>query len=108
MVSDKRKRNHGGSAVNWQGIGIGAGLATGLLAAVLWQRNRTRKDMVSPEGERGHRAALVAGDVEPGNIDQTRPAGPDAIRSEVDRPWDRVDEASDESFPSSDPPAFQR
>lgn len=33
-----------------------------------------------------------------------RPAGPAAMRSPP-RSWDRVDEASDESFPASDPPA---
>lgn len=33
-----------------------------------------------------------------------RPAGPDAMR-DPPRKWDKTDEASDESFPASDPPA---
>ncbi len=94
--------------VGWRGIGIAAGLATGLLAAIVWQRRRHRSDAGLAELPRGHRAALVAGDVEPANIDQTRTAGPESIRSPGPEDWDAVDEALDESFPSSDPPPFQR
>jgi hypothetical protein len=35
---------------------------------------------------------------------QIRPAGPDAQRDKP-RKWDKTDEAGDESFPASDPPA---
>jgi hypothetical protein len=38
---------------------------------------------------------------------QIRPAGPSAQR-EKPKEWDRVDEAVDESFPASDPPATNR
>lgn len=34
-----------------------------------------------------------------------RPAGPKSMR-DPPRCWDEVDEAGDESFPASDPPAF--
>jgi hypothetical protein len=36
--------------------------------------------------------------------DYVRPAGPEAMRDPPPE-WDEVDEASDESFPASDPPA---
>ena len=34
-----------------------------------------------------------------------RPAGPETMRDEPGS-WDKVDEASDESFPASDPPSY--
>ena len=34
-----------------------------------------------------------------------RDAGPEAMRDKPQRSWNKEDEASDESFPASDPPA---
>lgn len=34
-----------------------------------------------------------------------RDAGPEAMRDSPQTPWTKVDQASDESFPASDPPA---
>ena len=49
------------------------------------------------------RAAFATGEGDPDNFSQVRNAGPDSMR---DRPadWSKTDEASDESFPASDPP----
>jgi hypothetical protein len=35
-----------------------------------------------------------------------RPAGPEAMRDPPRREWTKVDQASDESFPASDPPSY--
>jgi hypothetical protein len=43
---------------------------------------------------------------EPGeNTTKVRDAGPEAMADRPAREWSREDEASDESFPASDPPA---
>lgn len=41
-----------------------------------------------------------------GGYQQVRPAGPSAMRDAPVREWTKVDQASDESFPASDPPAY--
>lgn len=53
-----------------------------------------------------HRAAFANGESTPGPVD-VRNAGPEAMRTDPPE-WDEVDEASDESFPASDPPAASR
>lgn len=39
------------------------------------------------------------------NVAKVRDAGPEAMGDKPKREWSREDEASDESFPASDPPA---
>lgn len=43
-------------------------------------------------------------DPAPKPSESVRPAGPGSMKAPP-RKWDKVDEASDESFPASDPPA---
>ena len=49
--------------------------------------------------------AFARGEATGGN--EVRNAGPEAMRS-APKHWDTIDEASDESFPASDPPAVNR
>ena len=52
------------------------------------------------------RAAFADGESTPGPV-EVRNAGPESMRSDPPE-WDHIDEASDESFPASDPPAVNR
>jgi hypothetical protein len=70
----------------------GAGV---LAAAILYRLRRGRRDECCNPGT----AARREGEGE------IRSSGPEGMRSKVRREWSRVDEASDESFPASDPPA---
>ena len=54
----------------------------------------------------GHKAAPAFAGGQPSNRHtNVRDAGPDAMRDDTARDWDKADQASDESFPASDPPA---
>jgi len=60
---------------------------------------------------KGKAAAAVANGRKPaprGSDVQVRDAGPWGMRSRVKRKWTATDEAVDESFPASDPPAANR
>ncbi|RXR29844.1 hypothetical protein [Sphingobium fluviale] len=58
----------------------------------------------SPQGV--SRAAFATGESTPGAVD-VRNAGQEAMASDI-KDWDELDQASDESFPASDPPSSNR
>ena len=51
----------------------------------------------------GH-SAFASGETNGSNFSKVRNAGPEAMRSDPPE-WDKIDQASDESFPASDPPS---
>jgi hypothetical protein len=69
--------------------------AVGAAAYVLSRR--------SPEHS-GHSRAAFADNQPDNGASPVRDAGPDAMRDAPIKPWTSVDEASDQSFPASDPP----
>ncbi len=58
----------------------------------------------SGSGDPQRRAAFAAGEPASGP-NPVRDAGPEAMRDPPRGQWSSVDEASDQSFPASDPPA---
>lgn len=82
-------------------MGAGAAVATGvglLIGRQLIRRFGDDDEVPAPALSRG-----VASPGPVGRSGAARSAGPDAMR-DPPRSWDEVDEASDESFPASDPP----
>ena len=82
--------------------GFAAACAAGLgyIATALWRRRDS-------SGGPGARPAIsgTGGEGAVGHSGAARSAGPDAMR-DPPAEWEKVDEASDESFPASDPPAL--
>ena len=82
-------------------LGAGAAIATGL--GLLTAREIKRR---FGDDDEVPAPALSRGRVPPGPVGQSgnaRSAGPAAMR-DPPKSWDEVDEASDESYPASDPP----
>ena len=81
------------------GIGAACAAAVGYLVS----RKLTGRDEDDP-----YAPALSDGGAHGpvGNSGNVRPAGPEAMR-DPPKHWSHVDEASDESFPASDPPAVK-
>lgn len=84
----------------WRSIKILGGVAA------VWGVGRALSGRGARAKEEGHAAAFCDHETDAENISQTRSAGPDAMRDPVQRPWEAVDQAVDESFPASDPPAY--
>ena len=85
--------------------GIAAACAAGLgfAASSLWRR-RSAGGRAAPEP--GRRSAARAATARSATVGAARSAGPDAMRDPPSE-WGKVDQASDESFPASDPPAIK-
>lgn len=82
-------------------IGLSLGLLSAAGAVYQWVK-RKRDDLRLAEAP----AAAFAGQgAHTGSYVHTRDAGPDNMRDDDAEHWDCVDQSSDESFPSSDPPA---
>jgi len=78
------------------GVGAACAAALGYLANRFWRSGGT-PGRAALAGTGGH------GPV--GHSGAARSAGPEAMR-DPPKDWGKVDEASDESFPASDPPAI--
>ena len=83
-------------------LGVATGL--GLMAALRWGQWGQLSS-----GKRLKRVAVHPRDpaaTAPRHGQVVRSAGPEAMRGGDESGWDKVDQASDESFPASDPPSY--
>ena len=71
--------------------------ALGAVGYVVYRTLKHQQSNVTP-------AAFAPGEAAGSNFSKVRSAGVDGMRSDP-KGWDKIDEAADESFPASDPPA---
>lgn len=67
------------------------------------KQKQTPKPKQKPEPAFAEDVASKSAKRDYGNV---RPAGEDSMRDSDGGDWDEVDQASDESFPASDPPSY--
>lgn len=82
---------------------FGKFVGAAVIGGLFWFIRGRKSGAPTPDA---HSAAFANRETDPENFDQTRSAGPAGMRDAPRRDWDRVDEATDESFPASDPPAY--
>ena len=102
-----KERKHGRKSA-MRGVAPAAALGMGIGMAAGWGLERLLKSgraLFRRARSTSHSAAFRKGETDAENRDQTRHAGPQAMRDKSKRDWNRVDEASDASFPASDPPS---
>jgi hypothetical protein len=94
----------------WFAVAAGSAflLARFYRASAARQGFEARQDDDHRQAARRPGAAFALDEAPPafGGSGGSRNAGPDAMRSAQDGSWDKVAEASDESFPASDPPSY--
>lgn len=78
-------------------------IKTAALAALGYVGYRAYKQSQTTSSNSSN-AAFANDQGDASNFSQVRDAGPDAM-ADSHRKWSKVDQASDESFPASDPPA---
>ena len=81
-----------------------AALAVSFLRDNTASRGQGATSHGSPKGLAAINPKVAEGSEEVAASNFVRPAGPEGMRDQPRRGWSKVDEASDESFPASDPP----
>ena len=99
------EQSKGNSRTGWSRtapiLAAGAAVLGAGAALFAWRRSRDEEEQPAPAHSRGKAAPGPVG-----KSGASRSAGPEAMRDPPEE-WDREDQASDESFPASDPPPAQ-